>query len=214
MGETILAVPAREHVRRFGAAVRFLPLRFRDPALRRYLGEFRAVLKTPELEADPSLKQAVVYTVLRSEGEGRPGRLFWLYRRPGQDGDARLYQKLSLGVGGHVRDSDVNGDDSPQGGLARAAARELGEEVGLPGLALTFRGLVNYEGDGVGRCHVGFVFTADVPHAQSLVRPSERSGVAPLGWFTGPALWRLLDSGQKFEPWSFACLGALRSWGE
>lgn len=213
--ETVLAASAADYFREFGRAARYRPV-YENPATfaRNTLALFRPEPRTRELEQDATRKQAVVYTVLCSD-DGHSGR-YWLYRRGTGGGEQRLLEKLSLGVGGHVcsDDWDLLPNWADLKALRAAARRELFEEVGLTGLAdsqLQLRGVVNYEGDHVGRCHAGFVFAAEV-HDPGSFRPKVGEGVEPVGWFTGPQLWRKVDAGLNLEPWSVACLSALEAW--
>jgi predicted NUDIX family phosphoesterase len=104
-------------------------------------------------ETTPAWKQVIPYIVV----VGDEGVL--LMRRRG-GGEARLVDKLSIGVGGHI--NPVDGDDAEEIVLA-AARRELSEEIELEGpLALELVGFLNDDSNPVGAVHVGLVFTANV----------------------------------------------------
>src|SRR4051794_38952355 len=75
-------------------------------------GSFRA---RDEAEQDPSWKQVIPYVVLR-DGE----RLF-LMRRTRAGGDARLHDRYSIGVGGHINPQD----EDVAGGLLREWSEEI-----------------------------------------------------------------------------------------
>lgn len=108
-----------------------------------------------ELELDPSWKQPIPYAVALFRPEGAPvseTQLFWMDRLVGGS-DKRLHGRASFGVGGHISPSD--------GGIAAALVREWAEEVATPTLP-SFEpiGLLNDDGDDVGRVHLGIVFIA------------------------------------------------------
>ena len=108
-----------------------------------------------ELESDPSWKQPIPYAVALYRPEGGPAgdvQLFWMDRLAGGS-DKRLHGRASFGVGGHISQSD--------GGIRAALAREWAEEVATPTLPhFTPLGLLNDDGDDVGRVHLGVVFIA------------------------------------------------------
>ena len=108
-----------------------------------------------ELESDPSWKQPIPYAVALYRPEGIPAgdvQLFWMDRLAGGS-DKRLHGRASFGVGGHISQSD--------GGIRAALAREWAEEVATPTLPhFTPLGLLNDDGDDVGRVHLGIVFIA------------------------------------------------------
>ena len=108
-----------------------------------------------ELESDPSWKQPIPYAVALYRPEGTAAgdvQLFWMDRLVGGS-DKRLHGRASFGVGGHISPSD--------GGIRAALAREWAEEVATPTLPhFTPLGLLNDDGDDVGRVHLGVVFIA------------------------------------------------------
>ena len=84
------------------------------PDTRRWYGlrtdgidDFLAVVEThgryeprAEMEVDPSFKQIIPYLVLRD------GERYFLMRRTRPGGDARLHDRWSIGVGGHIEPGD------------------------------------------------------------------------------------------------------------
>lgn len=126
-----------------------------------------------DAEFDPSFKQLIPYVLFVCETGGE--KEIFAYRRGEGHGEARLRSKWSVGVGGHINDSDLedSGDslDLPRlalsGGLSsdeetpfeRGARREIAEEVVLGSRATRFEvaGLVNDDSAEVGRVHLGVV---------------------------------------------------------
>ena len=99
-------------------------------------------------EQDPGLKQVIPYLVLRD------GDRWFLMRRTRAGGDARLHDRWSIGVGGHLNP----GDGDVPGGLRREWAEEVVADF-VPEFSAI--GLLNDDTTPVGSVHVGIVFVAD-----------------------------------------------------
>lgn len=100
------------------------------------------------MEADRRWKQVIPYLVLRD------GRRYFLMRRTRAGGDARLHDRWTIGVGGHLNPGD--------GDLASGLRREWAEEIDaafVPDFRLV--GLLNDDTGDVGSVHVGAVYAAD-----------------------------------------------------
>lgn len=102
----------------------------------------------PEAEDDPSWKQIIPYLCLRD------GERVFLMRRTRAGTDARLHERYSIGVGGHVNPEDAD----PLGGMRREWAEELAADFEPRFEPL---GVLNDDTDPVGAVHLGLVFTAD-----------------------------------------------------
>jgi predicted NUDIX family phosphoesterase len=100
------------------------------------------------MEVDPSFKQVIPYLVLRD------GERFFLMRRTRAGVDARLHDRYSIGVGGHLNPGD--------GGLLGGLRREWAEEL-VATFEPEFRlvGLLNDDTTDVGSVHLGAVYVAD-----------------------------------------------------
>ena len=109
------------------------------------------------MESDPRFKQVIPYLVLGDRGR------YFLMRRTRAGADARLHDRFSIGVGGHLNP----GDADLAGGLAREWAEEL-EASFVPGFRLV--GLLNDDTTEVGRMHVGVVFAAEAAGRPVTVR--------------------------------------------
>ena len=131
-----------------------------------------------ELESDPSWKQPIPYAVALYRPEGIPAgdvQLFWMDRLAGGS-DKRLHGRASFGVGGHISQSD--------GGIRAALAREWAEEVATPTLPhFTPLGLLNDDGDDVGRVHLGVVFIATLTSPLIHIRETHKlaGSLVPVG---------------------------------
>lgn len=121
-------------------------------------GEYRP---RDEAEQDPSFKQVIPYLLVRDRG-----RLF-LMKRTRAGGDARLHERWSLGIGGHL-----NPDD---GGVTEGLRREFAEEMEAdwePEPRLI--GLLNDDREPVGKVHVGVVFVAEAAGRALRVRETDK----------------------------------------
>ena len=131
-----------------------------------------------ELESDPSWKQPIPYAVALYRPEGGPAgdvQLFWMDRLAGGS-DKRLHGRASFGVGGHISPSD--------GGIRAALAREWVEEVATSTLPhFTPLGLLNDDGDDVGRVHLGVVFIATLTSPLIHIRETHKlaGSLVPVG---------------------------------
>ena len=113
-------------------------------AVRRH-GSFRA---RSEAEADPTWKQVIPYVALTD------GRSIYLMRRTRAGGDARLFDRYSIGIGGHINPEDGGVD----GGLRREWAEEIEADF-IPEFVPL--GVLNDDDNAVGAVHLGLVFVAD-----------------------------------------------------
>jgi predicted NUDIX family phosphoesterase len=169
-----------------------------------------------QVEEDPSLKQIIPYTVVRH------GARIFLVGRTRRGSEARLREKLSIGLGGHINPVDNQPDlfpgaaaaggieagavepgrrpaeDESAGGLVDAAmARELMEEVELPpGWRARPVGVLNDDVEAVGRVHFGLVYVADVPSPDVRIRETTKL----TGAFATMAEVR--DAYPRLESWS------------
>jgi len=91
-------------------------------ALKTMSGSYRFV-ERDDAENDPSLKQIIPYVIIRY------GTCVLLMRRLHKQSESRLWDKLSLGIGGHVNPED--GTDFFDAFLS-GMERELHEELYIP----------------------------------------------------------------------------------
>lgn len=105
-----------------------------------------------EIEDDPSLKQIIPYVlVFNSTGE------LLTYQRHGTE--RRLHQLWSVGVGGHINQSDCTPIMSPIECIERGMQRECLEELGTECTKFNLIGIINEEETAVGHSHIGIVYT-------------------------------------------------------
>ena len=137
----------------------------------------------PAAEQDRRLKQVIPYLVLRD------GDRYFLMRRTKAGADARLHDRFSIGVGGHLNPGD--------GDLAGGLLREWREEVEadfVPEFRLI--GLLNDDSTDVGSVHVGAVYIADAAGRAVAIRETDKLS----GAFAEPsAVAAVVD---RMETWS------------
>lgn len=112
-------------------------------------------------EEDPDHKQVIPYLVLRD------GPAWFLMQRTRAGGDARLHDRWSIGVGGHLNP----GDRDVEGGLRREWAEEL---VAAFVPAFQAVGLLNDDTTAVGAVHLGIVYQADAAGRPVAIREVDK----------------------------------------
>jgi predicted NUDIX family phosphoesterase len=114
-----------------------------------------------DAEVDAGWKQIIPYVVVLDDE-----RLF-LMRRTRAGGDARLFERYSIGVGGHVNPEDGGID----GGLRREWEEEI--EAGFtPDFELL--GVLNEEDADVSSVHLGLVYSADAAGRPVTIRERDK----------------------------------------
>lgn len=156
-------------------------------------------------ERTPSLKQVIPYTVVTRGDE------VLLLRRLKKGGEARLRDKLSIGVGGHINPEDLpagkpNARVTPDGTVVRdpvaaGSAREIEEEIDLDGEhTIHAVGILNDDSNPVGAVHVGWVQVLKLASGgDARIREQE---VLEGSFVPREELVSLLESGANLETWS------------
>ena len=110
------------------------------------------------------MKQIIPYVVIRRGAE------YFLLRRLRKQTEARLHDRLSLGVGGHINPTEEDAEDP----LAAGLMRELTEEVAVERiLSLTWAGILNENDGGVSDFHTGLVCLLEA-EGEVAVRETEK----------------------------------------
>lgn len=103
-------------------------------------------LPRPEMEENLNYKQIIPYLIFKNEDK------YFLMQRASGASESRLRSKFSLGIGGHIRQEDM------QGSIFDWARREFCEEVNYDGnLEVQMLGILNDDSNEVGKVHVGLV---------------------------------------------------------
>ena len=122
-----------------------------------------------------------------------------LLRRTTRGGEARLFGKHTIGVGGHINPIDLETATSRGAIGAAGAQRELDEELVIQGTrTLRTVGIINDDSNPVGAVHVGLVQVLQVDGEVSIREHEQLEGQ-----FVAPReLQRRVAAGADFETWS------------
>ena len=154
----------------------------------------------PEAEEDPSLKQLIPYVVVTA------GDKLLHYRRGGASGEKRLLKKGSVGIGGHINDTDGLGEAFDSAAYQRSLMRELQEELVIESCFIERPlALLNDDTNPVGAVHLGIV------HQCHLAEPnvtSNEEAIAELGFLS---LEELSSRNDQLETWSQLVIGGWKN---
>ncbi len=164
-------------------------------------------VERPYAERTPTLKRVIPYTVVVR------GEEVLLLQRTKGGGDARLHDKLTIGVGGHVNPIDAMpsgtaGDQGKSPGADRvldplpaATRREvMDEELIVTGeTRLVPIGLINDDSNPVGAVHVGFVQVLHLLGGDAQIREVDQLRGEFVPYST---LQSRQEEGANFETWS------------
>ena len=156
------------------------------------LAEHARFAPRPAMEADPSFKQLIPYLVLRD------GERYFLMRRTKAGADARLHDRWSIGVGGHLNPGDLD----LLGGLRREWREELDADFEPAFRAVA---MLNDDTTEVGAVHLGVVYLADAAGRPVGVRETHKLE----GAFAAPDAVAAVRDG--LETWSRLVFEALEA---
>lgn len=169
---------------------RYLPT-FLDPANNHFLARDLA-------EDDPSHKQIIPYAIFRC------GDRFLHYVRGGKSGEKRLAAKGSIGIGGHINDTDFAASSLDRDTYTVGVEREIDEELNIEGShSQEVLGLINDDSNDVGQVHLGVVHLFTLESDQ--VTPGE-DNIEKLEFLT---LEELQNRRESLETWSQICVDGL-----
>ena len=118
-----------------------------------------------EAEISAEHKQIIPYVVVTFNDK------YLLFKRTPKQTEARLHDKYSLGVGGHINPPDNSGVDPVIQGLHREFREELTlENYSEP----VYIGVINDDRDDVGKVHLGLLFAVEASTAKFQLPESEK----------------------------------------
>jgi predicted NUDIX family phosphoesterase len=155
-------------------------------------------LPRAKAESDPTHKQIIPYAIIVSEN-----RVLY-YVRGKKAGEQRLVAKGSIGIGGHMNESDESLFALDEAAYRAGVEREVNEEIQLNS-AFDDRivAVLNDDSTEVGRVHLGIV------HVFKLAEPKvekREAMITNLGFVSPEELRARRDS---LETWSQLCVDAL-----
>lgn len=153
-----------------------------------------------EAELDPTHKQLIPYAIFTY------GDKILHYTRGGSGGEARLHDKGSIGIGGHINPVDWQGAEQGMSTYMAGVERETKEELNIQdAYTQSVIGLINDDSNEVGAVHLGVIHQFELSSEQVT---SNEDAIAKLTFYTlgelrNPVLF------DKLETWSQLCLLAL-----
>ena len=138
------------------------------------------------MEQDLNYKQIIPYLIFQYEDK------IFLMQRTSTTSEQRLQNKYTIGIGGHMRQEDLNAGTT----IFDWAKREFEEEVSYDGsLKIATLGVLNDESNDVGQVHLGLVLIliGNSPHI-TIKSELKQGNLIPL--------IDCFDSVHKMETWS------------
>jgi predicted NUDIX family phosphoesterase len=155
-------------------------------------------LPRAQAENDPTHKQIVPYALLAFENK------VLYYVRGKKAGEQRLVAKGSIGIGGHMNDSDESLFAWDEAAYRAGVEREVNEEVRIETkFEDRIVALLNDDTTEVGRVHLGIVHVFKLAEPRVAKREAMITNLAFLGKD------ELIARRQSLETWSQLCVDAL-----
>lgn len=151
MSENVLVVPTDKVFEMLDGETGLVKVNY--TRLENLIKNFGVFLPRDKVENELQLRQIIPYVVLRFEGE------YILFKRTENQTEARLHNKITLGIGGHVNDSDGK---EPINAFRQGMAREIAEEIECKIGNLKYIGVINDLSNQVSAVHLGVCFVADL----------------------------------------------------
>jgi len=152
----------------------------------------------PEAETNPAYKQIIPYALIVFE------RTVLHYVRGKKAGEQRLVAKGSIGIGGHMNETDESLFAMDEQAYRAGVEREVNEEVRInTSFEDRIVALLNDDSTEVGRVHLGIVHIFKLKEPKVQKREAMITG---LSFLTKEELMARRDS---LETWSQICLDAL-----
>jgi len=155
-------------------------------------------ISRPEAESNPAYKQIIPYALIVFENT------VLHYVRGKKAGEQRLIAKGSIGVGGHMNESDESLFAMEEQAYRAGVEREVNEEIKID---TPFEdqvvALLNDDSTEVGRVHLGIV------HIFKLKEPKVQKREAMITGLTFLTKEELLARRETMETWSQICLNSL-----
>lgn len=198
MNERILVAPREELFQ--GEKIAFQGVSSNQEVIESIMFAFEnhvSVMRRGDAEENPSYKQPIPYVVITKGDE------IFVYKRLSGGGETRLFDKWSIGVGGHMNPvEELSFSDTVEENLQR----ELEEELNIVSSAKSWRsvGLINDDSNEVGRVHLGIlvVLTLDEKATVTVREQDQLEG----SWMKKEELTTHVE---KLENWSQIALEVL-----
>ena len=152
----------------------------------------------PEAENDPAYKQIIPYALIAFE------ETVLHYVRGKKAGEQRLVAKGSIGIGGHMNETDESLFALDEQAYRAGVEREVNEEIKIDTpFEDRIVALLNDDSTEVGRVHLGIV------HIFKLKEPNVQKREAMITALTFLTKEELMARRESLETWSQICLDSL-----
>src|SRR3989440_12909996 len=152
----------------------------------------------PEAETNPGYKQIIPYALIAFENT------VVYYVRGKKAGEQRLVAKGSIGIGGHMNETDESLFAMDEDAYRAGVEREVNEEIKIDtSFEDRIVALLNDDSTEVGRVHLGIV------HVFKLKEPQVQKREAMITGLRFLSKEELLSRRDTMETWSQICLGSL-----
>jgi len=173
----------------------FEPQKYLDAFLARGNNSF---LPRPEAEINPGYKQIIPYALIAFESK------MAYYVRGKKAGEQRLVAKGSMGIGGHMNETDESLFAMDEQAYRACVEREVNEEIKIDTrFDDRIVALLNDDTTEVGRVHLGIV------HVFKLAEPKVEKREAMITRLTFLSKEELLSRRETMETWSQICLDSI-----
>jgi predicted NUDIX family phosphoesterase len=157
MSEHVFAVPTELFVEKIHTNDNFIKINFTQFIEVLEYGDF---FERNKIEDDTSFKQIIPYIVFKN-GKDQ----FLVLKRTENQGEKRLHNLISLGIGGHInkRDEGYTKEQTFFNGMDR----EINEELWLSHSAkYVYKGIIRDNSEDVSNVHIGVLFEGYVEYAE------------------------------------------------
>jgi len=152
----------------------------------------------PEAETNPAYKQVIPYALIAFE------KTVLHYVRGKKAGEQRLVAKGSIGIGGHMNETDESLFAMDEQAYRAGVEREVNEEIKIDtSFEDRIVALLNDDSTEVGRVHLGIV------HIFKLNEPKVQKREAMITGLTFLTKEELMARRESLENWSQICLDSL-----
>jgi predicted NUDIX family phosphoesterase len=173
----------------------FEPEKYLKPILSRGSNFF---IPRPKAENDPAYKQIIPYALIAFE------ETVLHYVRGKKAGEQRLVAKGSIGIGGHMNETDESLFALDEQAYRAGVQREVNEEIKIDTpFEDRIVALLNDDSTEVGRVHLGIV------HIFKLKEPNVQKREAMITGLTFLTKEELMARCESLETWSQICLNSL-----
>src|SRR5438105_11992189 len=155
-------------------------------------------LPRPEAENNPAYKQIIPYALIAFENT------VVYYVRGKKAGEQRLVAKGSIGIGGHMNETDESLFAMDEDAYRAGVEREVNEEIKIDtSFEDRIVALLNDDSTEVGQVHLGIV------HIFKLKEPKVQKREAMITGLTFLTKEELMSRRESLESWSQICLDSL-----